>query len=252
MRLARHAEKRGHLAKVCRGGNALTPRHGSPKSTRIGSGEGSGKSKGKSKKRTPETCLCCGKEGHKKADCKFKTATCANFGKVGHLRAVCRNRNTLEIEKDADEPSPEVTDEAVWCMAVGDTVDDGHCDCIEKHDVSSEHRDESKLTYFPEHRDESNFKKSHHEHGDGSKFGKAVTKIEVDEQDRIGNQDMSEFVQNELTDEKLQQETLKEFVTNLLMDQNLEQGKLKEFVMSSLMDQKLEHDDDLTDQNVNQ
>ena len=45
--------------------------------------------------------------------------------------------NTHETEKDADEPSPEVTVEAVWCMAVRDAVDDDHCDCIEKHDVSS-------------------------------------------------------------------------------------------------------------------
>ena len=84
------------------------------------------------------------------------------------------------------------------------------------------------------------------------------------------NQDMREFVQKELTDQKLQQEILKEFVMNLLMDQQLKQGKLKEFVMSSFMDQKLEQenmkefmvpslmnqqlkqDDDVTDQSVNQ
>ena len=70
------------------------------------------KSKGKGKKRTPETCMCCGKEGHKEADCKFKTATCSNCGMVRHLRAVCRNTNRHEIEKDADEPSPEVT--SLW------------------------------------------------------------------------------------------------------------------------------------------
>ena len=80
---------------------------------------------------------------------------------------MCRNTNTHEIEKDADEPSPEVT----VGMAVRDTVEDGHCDCKEKHDVSSEHRDESKFTEFAEHRD-------------GSKLGKVVTKIEMDEEDR--------------------------------------------------------------------
>ena len=123
--------------------------------------------------------MSCGKEGHKKADCKFQT----------DLRAVCRNTNTHETEKDADEPSQEVTVEAVWCMAVRDTVDDGLCDGIEKHDVSSEHRDESKVHRIPrtsrrmkiheefchEHRDGSKLKKSHHEHRDG---------IEMDEQDR--------------------------------------------------------------------
>ena len=30
-----------------------------------------------------------------------------------------------QIEKDARDPSPEVTVEAVWCMGVRDTVDDG-------------------------------------------------------------------------------------------------------------------------------
>ena len=94
--------------------------------------KGSSKGKGKGNNRTPETCLCCGKEGHKKADCTFKTATCSNCGKVGHLKAVCRNTNMHEIDKDADEPSPEVTVEAVWCMAVQDTVEDDHCDHIGK------------------------------------------------------------------------------------------------------------------------
>ena len=74
------------------------------------------------------------------------------------MRAVCRNTNTHETEKDADEPSPEVTVEAVWCMVVRDIVEDGHCDRTEKHE-SSEHRDESKLTDVPEHPDESKFGK---------------------------------------------------------------------------------------------
>ena len=57
--------------------------------------------------------------------------------------------HTHEIEKDAKEPSPEITVEAVWCMAVRDTVDDGDCDCVEEHDASSEHRDESKIHRIP-------------------------------------------------------------------------------------------------------
>ena len=126
----------------------------------------------KGKKRTLETCLSCGKAGHKKADCKFKTATCSNYGKVGSLRAVCRNTNTHEIEKDADEPSPEVIVEAFWCMAVRDIVEDGHCDCIGKHE-SSEHPDES-----------TNQEKSSRTSESGQKIGKLVTKIEMGEQDR--------------------------------------------------------------------
>ena len=49
--------------------------------------------------------------------------------KSGHLRAVCPNTNTHEIEQDTDEPSPEVTVEAVWCMTVQNTADDDHYDC---------------------------------------------------------------------------------------------------------------------------
>ena len=76
-------------------------------------GQVKAKAEAKGKKRTLETCMCCGKEGQKKADCKFKTATCASCGEVSDLRAVCRNTNTHEIEKVANEPNPEVTFEEV-------------------------------------------------------------------------------------------------------------------------------------------
>ena len=122
--------KRRHLAKVCRRGNAQTPRNGSPK----GTGKGSG--------------MCLERGRTQESRSKFRTATCSNCGKVGHLRAVCRNTNTHEIRKDADEPSPEVTVEEVWCVAFQDAVDDGHCDCTKNHDVVSEHRDESKFKNF--------------------------------------------------------------------------------------------------------
>ena len=154
--------------------------------------------------------MFCGKEGHKKADCKFKTATCSNCGKVGHLRALCRNTNTHEIEKDADEPSPEVTVEAVWCMAVQDTAEDDHCDHIEKHEGSSEHRDGSKFwkkssrtsrririleKVITNIETDQNSGKSHHEHRDGSEswkkssrtsrrikiLEKVITNIETDQ-----------------------------------------------------------------------
>ena len=97
--------------------------------------------------------MCCGKEGRKKADCFFKTATCSNCGKVRQLRVLCRNTSTHEIEKDADDPSPEVIVVEVFCMAVQDTVDNCHCDCTEKNDVLSEHRYKSKVKESPEHSD---------------------------------------------------------------------------------------------------
>ena len=141
MRLARLVANKDTWQRFCKSGNTQTPRHGSSKGTGRGSEKGSGNGKDKAKKRTPETCLCCANEGHKKSDCKFKNAKCSNCGKVGHLRAACRNTNTHEIEKDDDEPSPEVTVEAVWCMAAQGTVENDHCDHNEKRERSSEHRD---------------------------------------------------------------------------------------------------------------
>ena len=141
------------------------------------------KGKSKGKKRTPKTCLCCGKEGRKKADWKFKTATCSNCGKVGHLRAVCRNTNThtrlirMQMKPVQKSLSKQF---GAWLF-----VEDGDCDCIEKHDVRSEHRDESKFRNVIKNIEtDQKFKKRYHEHGDGSKFGKVVTRIEMDEQDR--------------------------------------------------------------------
>ena len=47
------------------------------------------------------TCACCGKAGHEKARCRFRSAKCSNCGKTGHLRAMCRQR-----EKSAGKSSP--------------------------------------------------------------------------------------------------------------------------------------------------
>ena len=39
---------------------------------------------------TDRACLCCGKQGHVKADCRFKDAECRSCGKTGHLSNVCK------------------------------------------------------------------------------------------------------------------------------------------------------------------
>ena len=43
---------------------------------------------------TDRACLCCGKQGHVKADCRFKDAECRSCGKTGHLSNVCKGGNT--------------------------------------------------------------------------------------------------------------------------------------------------------------
>eukprot|EP00971_Amphidinium_carterae_P340261 6478495-Amphidinium_carterae.1 len=50
----------------------------------------SSQSPGQSKPRAQGACLCCGKTGHVKAQCRFKEAFCNLCGKQGHLSAVCR------------------------------------------------------------------------------------------------------------------------------------------------------------------
>ena len=82
------------------------------------------------------------------------------------------------------EPSPEVIVEAVWCMTVRNTVDEEHCDGIEKHDVSSDHRDKSKFTEFPEHRDESNFRRVIKNIEMDQNPGKVIENIETDQNSR--------------------------------------------------------------------
>ena len=47
------------------------------------------------------TSACCGKAGHEKARCPFRSGKCSNCGKTGHLRAMCRQR-----EKSAGKSSP--------------------------------------------------------------------------------------------------------------------------------------------------
>ena len=115
-------------------------------------------------------------------------------------------------------------------MAVQDTVEDDHCDHIEKHEGSSEHRDESKL------------EKSSGTSRLIKNFGKGITNIETD-------QNSGKVVTNVETGQNLEKWSRRSRWTsktqaeeqNELRNQKLEEGILKEFVMNLLMDQKLEH-----------
>ena len=179
---------RGHLVKVCRSGNTQKQSSGSSKGAGKGTGKGSGKGEGKGKSRASETC--CGKDGHKK-----KNAACPNCGKIGHLRSVCRNTNTHEIEQETDEPSPEVSVEAVWCMIVQDTVEDDHYDHSEKFEECSEHREGHALKELSR---TSRWIKN---------FGKVITNIGMDQNcekvvERIEmDQHCGKFVANNVTDQ---------------------------------------------------
>ena len=112
----------------------------SPNSIEKGKAKVQAKVQDKGKKRPPETCLCCGEDGHRKADCKFKHVSRALCGNVGPLWAVCRNTNTHGIQHNEEEPNPDVTVEEVCCMAVQDAVSDGHCDCTKELETSQDSR----------------------------------------------------------------------------------------------------------------
>ena len=45
-------------------------------------------------------CLCCGKTGHFKRECKFKHASCFKCGKKGHLREMCRSKSKKREKND--------------------------------------------------------------------------------------------------------------------------------------------------------
>ena len=58
------------------------PQTGHLKATCRSAGGGSGGGGGGAAKAATGTCICCGKTGHVKADCKMKDKECSNCGKV--------------------------------------------------------------------------------------------------------------------------------------------------------------------------
>ena len=46
-------------------------------------------------------CLCCGKNGHLKKECRLKDTVCKNCGKVGHVAQICHN----DQKAKADPPT---------------------------------------------------------------------------------------------------------------------------------------------------
>lgn len=45
-------------------------------------------------------CFCCGKDGHRKAECFHRSKVCQLCGKVGHLKMVCPTRSTPLPQKN--------------------------------------------------------------------------------------------------------------------------------------------------------
>ena len=113
--ICRNCGKVGHIAAVCRSGaKGYNVGKGYGKSKGAGKDErhkGHGKGNSKDKK-----CICCGRLGHRKAECKFKDATCSLCHKVGHLRAVCRSGRQANAVEDS---SGDANVDEVWCMTVG-------------------------------------------------------------------------------------------------------------------------------------
>ena len=203
--------KRGHLAKVCRSGNAQPLSSGSPN----GTSKQEKVTQVRARSEHQKHVCAAERKDTKKTDCELKSATCSDCGKVGRMRAVCRNTNTHEVEKDADEPSPEAAVEDVWCVAVQDVVEDGHCVCTEELDISSEHRDESKVKEFPEQREQSKVCKAITNIETGQKSRKVTTNIET-------GQNLREAVTNIETGQNL-----REVITNIETAHNPEKWSLK-------------------------
>ena len=98
--------QQGHLAKVCRSGNAQPLRSGNPKVTSTLGKVTQVRARSEHQK---HVCAVERKDTRKRIS-NSRVRHCSNCGKFGHLRAVCRNTNTREVEKDAAE----VTIKEVW------------------------------------------------------------------------------------------------------------------------------------------
>ena len=160
--------KRGHWAKVCRSGNAQTPRHGNL--------QGKVQAKAKAKARNEHLKHVCvvARKDTRKQTANSRLRHVQNCGKSWSPESVSKHEHTHEIEKDADAPSPEVTVEAGWCVDVRDIVEDDHCDCTENHNVSS----------VPEHPGESKFRKVIKNIETNQNSRKVIKSIETGEQNR--------------------------------------------------------------------
>jgi len=76
----------------------------------------------------PDQCLCCGKTGHRKADCPMKDKSCDICGKLGHVKATCGHTGSGAY---GQQPGPAQGFQAVGadnCLCCGKT---GHrkADC---------------------------------------------------------------------------------------------------------------------------
>lgn len=111
--------KHGHIAAACyQDAPASTPADTSTSQPqRTGGGE---KPATGAKSNSTKTCLCCGKGGHVKADCKDKEKECSNCGKVGHLKSVCRKAAKGRDENASDSGTTAGGVTLVWqCQRAG-------------------------------------------------------------------------------------------------------------------------------------
>ncbi len=50
--------------------------------------------KNQDKSTIKEPCASCGKQGHLRANCKYRSYTCYSCGKLGHIADACRGKKT--------------------------------------------------------------------------------------------------------------------------------------------------------------
>ena len=99
----------------------------------MGTGRGSGKGKSKGKSRRPETFFVVEEKDTRKHVANSRLQRYVETRTHTRLKRMQMNQVQKSLSKQ------------FWCMAVQDTVENDHCDHMEKHEGSSEHRDESKL-----------------------------------------------------------------------------------------------------------
>ena len=87
-----------------------------------------------------------------------------------NLSELCRHASAHEVQ---DEPCPKITVKEVWCVAVHDTVCNGHCDGT-KHTTIEKSCEEFVLRSETSQNSTTSL-----EHRDGSNFTKVITNFET-------------------------------------------------------------------------
>ena len=66
------------------------------------------------KKKPSDVCTCCGTQGHKKPECRFRDSKCSSCGRRGHMRAACKPAEETQRVQSGDIPEASQDEADDW------------------------------------------------------------------------------------------------------------------------------------------